>query len=276
MAGARIVVDEIAQEFMLGDGSIHPVLAGCSFAIEPGEFVSIVGPSGSGKTTLFNLIAGLATASTGAIAIDGTPVDGPSRRVAYMLQKDLLMPWRSALENVTLGLEIRGISRTVARARALAYLQRYGLGGFEHAYPATLSGGMRQRVALIRTLILDPEVVLLDEPFSALDEQNKTLLQEELLRIWEETKKTVLFITPSVDEAATLGDRIMVMTAHPGRPKALVDVPFPRRGGYAMVNRVQALDHMSGIYSAETDTLGVIDVAADGIAADGAVRAPRA
>lgn len=219
MAGARILVDEIAQEFIRSDGSAHRVLAGCSFAIEPGEFVSIVGPSGSGKTTLFNLIAGLATAPTGVISIDGVPVAGPSRRVAYMLQKDLLMPWRTALENVTLGLEIRGIPRGIARARALGYLQRYGLGGFEGAYPATLSGGMRQRVALIRTLVLDPELVLLDEPFSALDYQTRLMLEADLLRIIRDANCTAILVTHDIDEAVAVADRVIVLGGRPAHVK---------------------------------------------------------
>ncbi|GAC1544910.1 MAG: hypothetical protein NVS2B17_26690 [Candidatus Velthaea sp.] len=145
----------ISQAFRRPDGSIHRVLEHCSLTIERGSFVSIVGPSGSGKTTLFNVIAGLAAPQSGHVSIDGAMVTGPSARVAYMLQKDLLMPWRTMLENITLGLEIRGIARSEARRRGIELIARYGLGGFERAYPAALSGGMRQRAALIRTLVLE-------------------------------------------------------------------------------------------------------------------------
>jgi NitT/TauT family transport system ATP-binding protein len=197
---------------------VHRVLTECSFGIERGEFVSIVGPSGSGKTTLFNVIAGLATPQSGSVTIGGTPVNGPSARVAYMLQKDLLMPWRTTLENVTLGLEIRGVPLREARRRGAEMLERYGLAGNEHAYPSMLSGGMRQRAALIRTLVLEPEIILLDEPFSALDYQTRLMLEGDVRRIIGERGCTAVLVTHDIDEAVSFSDRVIVLG---GKPAAI-------------------------------------------------------
>ena len=188
-------------------------------SVGPGEFVAIVGPSGSGKTTLFNCIAGLLVPQSGVIAIDGKRVTGPNPVVAYMQQKDLLMPWRTALENVTLGLEIRGVARGIARKTAAEYLHRYGLGGFENSYPRQLSGGMRQRVALIRTLVLDPHIVLLDEPFSALDYQVRLLLEAEVVRILSETGCTTILVTHDIEEAISLSNRVIVLGGKPASVK---------------------------------------------------------
>ena len=194
--------------------------------IAGGTFFVIVGPSGCGKTTLLRMAAGLELPTRGTITIGRARTDRPGN--AMVFQGDSIFPWMSVYDNAAYGLRMRNAPKAEVDDVVGHYLSRTGLTRFAKSYPHQLSGGMKQRVSIARAFATDPEVLLMDEPFSALDEQNKTLLQEELLRIWEETKKTVLFITHSVDEAVTLGDRIMVMTAHPGRSKAIIEVPFPR------------------------------------------------
>lgn len=203
-------------------------LAPVTLEIEVSTFVSIIGPSGCGKSTLFNVVAGLLQPSGGRVLIDGEDVTGCIGRVGYMLQKDLLLPWRTVLDNVILGMEIRGVAAAESRAKALPYLQRYGLGGFEHFYPRALSGGMRQRAALLRTLLVDTEVILLDEPFGALDAQTRYRMQEWLLQIWQDFGKTVVFVTHDVDEAILLSDHVFVMGTRPGRLVAQFDVEIGR------------------------------------------------
>jgi ABC-type nitrate/sulfonate/bicarbonate transport system ATPase subunit len=198
--------------------------------IETGRFVSLVGPSGCGKSTLFNIIAGLLQPSEGRVIIDGEDATGTIGRVGYMLQKDLLLPWRNVLDNVILGIEIQKRPLQEGRQRALTLLKRYGLAGFEHLYPSSLSGGMRQRAALLRTLLFDTDIVLLDEPFGALDAQTKLHMQEWLLQLWNDFRKTVVFITHDVEEAVFLSDEIHVMGTRPGRiiETLTIDLPRPR------------------------------------------------
>ena len=196
--------------------------------VEHGELVSIVGPSGCGKSTLFNIAAGLLEPTTGAVSIDGRDAAGRRGQVGYMLQKDLLLPWRTVLDNVILGLEVRGVPKRAAREQVRPYLQRYGLDGFESHYPSQLSGGMRQRAALMRTLLGEPEIVLLDEPFGALDAQTRALMQEWLLAVKSEFDKTMLLVTHDVDEAVLLSDRVHVMSARPGHIKSTITVDLPR------------------------------------------------
>ena len=198
-----------------------------SVDIEPGEFFMIVGPSGCGKTTLLRILAGLDTASAGAIEID-TPAGSQRPANSMVFQGESIFPWMTVWNNAAYGLKMRRASASTIREVVGHYLARTGLTRFADYYPHQLSGGMRQRVSIARAFANDPEILLMDEPFSALDAQNKLLLQEELLRIWEEHKKTVVFITHSVDEAVFLGDRIMVMTAQPGKLKAFVQVPLAR------------------------------------------------
>jgi NitT/TauT family transport system ATP-binding protein len=224
MPEAHISVEAFGHVFPSAGGPGHEVLRNCSFEIRRGEFVSIVGPSGCGKTTLFNAIAGLVRPTSGEVLIGGDLVRGPSARVGYMLQKDLLMPWRTALENVTLGLEIRGVPRGEARERGLEHLRRYGLAGFEHHYPRALSGGMRQRVALVRTLVAQPEIVLLDEPFSALDYQTRLTLETDVVRIIREAGCTAVLITHDIDEAISVSDRVIVLGGKPARVKSTSEI----------------------------------------------------
>ena len=197
-----------------------------SLDIPSGCFFMIVGPSGCGKTTLLRILANLETPTSGSVEITAPAADRPHNSMVF--QGDSLFPWMTVWENAAYGLTMRKRPKGEINDVVGHYLARTGMSHFTKAYPHQLSGGMRQRVSIARAFANDPDILLMDEPFSALDEQNKVLLQEELLRIWEETRKTVLFITHSVDEAVTLGDRIMVMSAHPGRAKAIVDVPFER------------------------------------------------
>ncbi|WP_445487851.1 ABC transporter ATP-binding protein [Niallia sp. 03133] len=203
-------------------------LKDANMQIEAGKFVSIIGPSGCGKSTLFNIIAGLLKPSTGKILLDGKDIVGKNGNVGYMLQKDLLLPWRTILENVILGLEMKGVSKKAAVNRAVPLMHKYGLGGFEHHYPDELSGGMRQRAALMRTLLYDQDIILLDEPFGALDAQTRLLMQTWLLQIWTDFKKTILFVTHDIDEAIYLSDEIYVLSPRPGRIKEKVTVPLAR------------------------------------------------
>jgi NitT/TauT family transport system ATP-binding protein len=211
-----------------------PVIADLSFTLDAGTIVSIVGPSGCGKTTLLNTLSGLIEPTGGTISWHGQPLRGMPPRVGYMLQKDLLFPWRTALANVTLGLEIAGVGRADAQDRAHALLDQLGLNGFATHYPATLSGGMRQRVALARTLVNDPEVLLLDEPFAALDEITRRALADDIHRLWASTRPAVVFVTHNVEEAVYMASRVVVMTPGPGRTalEAAVDAPLPRPEGF--------------------------------------------
>jgi ABC-type nitrate/sulfonate/bicarbonate transport system ATPase subunit len=224
----KIELSGVTQIFQQPGGSVFRALDDIRVRVAPGRFVSVIGPSGCGKSTLFNIIAGLLEPTEGAVIIDGKDATGMVGAVGYMLQKDLLFPWRTVLDNIVLGLEVRGVNKSVARDYAMPFLERYGLGGFEQAFPGMLSGGMRQRAALLRTLLYDSEIILLDEPFGALDAQTRGRMQEWLLQIWQDFAKTVIFVTHDVEEAVYLSDDIYVMSARPGRVKARLDVALPR------------------------------------------------
>lgn len=221
-----IEIEHLSKEFPTRDGTLL-ALDDLSLSIPAGSFFMVVGPSGCGKSTLLRILAGLEKPSAGSIAIEHSG-DGDRPESAMVFQGESIFPWMTVWDNAAYGLRMRGVPKARIREVVGEYLHKTGLTRFARAYPHQLSGGMKQRVSLARAFATDPEVLLMDEPFSALDEQNKTLLQEELLRIWDETGTTVLFITHSVDEAVTLGDRILVMTAQPGRAKAMIDVPFDR------------------------------------------------
>ncbi|MFC4078414.1 ABC transporter ATP-binding protein [Salinithrix halophila] len=196
-----------------------------SFQINPGEFVSFIGSSGCGKSTVLSLVAGLIPPTSGEIFLFGRPVDGPSDRISYMLQQDCLLDWRTVEENITLGLEFRGLKNKKTAGHARYLLQELGLGHTLHQYPSQLSGGMRQRVALVRTLAVQPELLLLDEPFSALDYQNKLHLEELLVNVLKGQRMTVLLVTHDLEEALALSDRIYVMGGHPGHIRRTLEVP---------------------------------------------------
>jgi ABC-type nitrate/sulfonate/bicarbonate transport system, ATPase component len=224
---AKLRLENLSMTFATPTGSFQ-ALAPVNLDIATGKFVSLIGPSGCGKSTIFNIVAGLQIPSGGRVRIDGEDATGTIGRVGYMLQKDLLLPWRTVVDNIVLGMEIQGVPPREARDRALPYMKRYGLGGFENQYPSALSGGMRQRAALLRTLLLDNDVVLLDEPFGALDAQTKSQMQEWLLQIWADFGKTIIFVTHDVDESIYLSDEVCVMGTRPGRVIERMTVPLAR------------------------------------------------
>jgi sulfonate transport system ATP-binding protein len=199
-----------------------------SFSVRRGEFVSIVGPSGCGKSTLLSMIAGLSKPTAGVIRYDGQPLQTINRRVGYMTQRDTLLPWKTVEGNIGVSLEIAHVARDERRRRVQNFIDLVGLSGFNMHYPGELSGGMRKRVALARTLIYDPETILMDEPFGALDAQLKLILQDELLKLWERSNKTILFVTHDLAEAVSLSDRVIAMTKRPGRVVLVQDVDLPR------------------------------------------------
>ena len=210
-------IRDLNQSFPRDDGSELSVLEHITFDVKDKEFVCILGSSGCGKTTLLRLIAGLDTSRSGTILIDGEEMQGPSPKVGFVFQEYSLFPWRSVIDNIAFGLEMNGVGKAERYRIAGEYLDMVSLSQFRTSYPSELSGGMRQRVAVARALALDPVLLLMDEPFGALDAQTRNMLQHELLGIWEKTKKTVVFITHSVDEAVFLADRIIVLTPRPGR-----------------------------------------------------------
>ena len=209
-------------------------LAGLNLTVARGEFVSIVGPSGCGKSTFLNVVLGLIKQDSGALELDGKPITGPGHERAMVFQEFGLLPWRTITGNVELGLELKGVPAGVRAKRAAELIELVGLNGFERHYPHELSGGMKQRVGLARALATEPEVLLMDEPFAALDAQTRDLMQTELLEIWQRTKTTVLFVTHSIEEAAYLSDRVIVMTARPGRTKDVLRIALPRPRDYEM------------------------------------------
>ena len=223
----KLRVDSVSMTFATPSGAFQ-ALAPITLSIPQGRFVSLIGPSGCGKSTIFNIIAGLLQPTGGRVLIDGVDATGTIGRVGYMLQKDLLLAWRTVLDNVILGMEIQHVPLRAARERALPLLRRYGLSGFEYLYPNSLSGGMRQRAALLRTLLFDTDVILLDEPFGALDAQTKLQMQEWLMQLWSDFSKTVLFVTHDVEEAIYLSDELHVMGTRPGHIVASIPVELPR------------------------------------------------
>jgi NitT/TauT family transport system ATP-binding protein len=231
-AGApRIRFEKVSKRFPAQDGRGSGVTAveDVTLSICDGEVVSLIGPSGCGKSTLLNMGSGLYLPSEGEVIVDGRRVEGPNPNVAFMLQKDLLLPWRRIRENVAFGLEIRGLPAAERRERASALMERCRLKGFEDHYPHQLSGGMRQRAALARTLAVDPHVLLLDEPFSALDAQTKMVLQADLARTLADERKTALFITHDLIESVALSDRVLVMSQRPGRIVRELVIDLPNR-----------------------------------------------
>jgi len=225
---SRIIVRDLTKTFRDGGREVAAV-QGASFEILDGEFVAIVGPSGCGKSTILNMIGGLVTPTAGAVEIDGVRVaTSVPRQVGYVFQKDTVYPWRTVARNIAVGLEYRGMARAEQERRVRDAIALAGLGGFEEAFPATLSGGMRQRVALMRTLVVEPEILLMDEPFGALDTHTKLILHAELLALWEARHQTVVFVTHDLSEAITLADRVIVMTRRPGRVKLVHEVKLPR------------------------------------------------
>lgn len=225
----RIDVRGLSKSFQLAGTAIEAV-RDVSFGIRPGEFVALLGPSGSGKSTILNMIATLIKPSSGQILIDGQPVVAGKATpgVGYVFQRDTLFPWRTVADNVGYGLQLAGVSDAERRERVATCIAQAGLQGFENAYPSALSGGMRQRAALMRTLVVEPQILLMDEPFGALDTHTKIDMHDVLLRIWDREQQTVLFVTHDLGEALTLADRIILFSARPGQIKDMFEVDFAR------------------------------------------------
>ena len=229
-SGAAITFRDVTKRFPTAKGGIYTAIRDVNLEIRPGEFCTVVGPTGCGKSTMLGLIAGLTRPSSGTVGVDGRQVTGIGDRIGYVFQNDAIFPWRSVLENVAAGPRYRGRSHKEARALAREWITRVGLKGFEDRYPHQLSGGMRKRVALAQTLINEPRILLMDEPFSALDVQTRTLMENELLTLWSTTYASVVFVTHDLEEAIALADRVFVITAGPGTVKSSyrIDLPRPR------------------------------------------------
>jgi NitT/TauT family transport system ATP-binding protein len=223
----RVRVDGVGRRYDTPQGGVQ-ALKGISFDVDAGEFVCLVGPSGSGKTTLFRIIAGLEEPTAGTVYLAGDPVEGPGPNLGLVFQEYHLFPWRTVSGNVGFGLEKQGVDSTERQERVRELLELVGLDGFADSYPRDLSGGMKQRVSLARALAVDPDLLLMDEPFGAVDAQTKRMLQDELLDIWSETEKTILFVTHDVEEAVKLADRVIVMATEPGRIRETVDIEMER------------------------------------------------
>jgi len=226
--GVKLRLERVQKAYQTPAGETLQILTETTFEVRNREIVTIVGPSGCGKSTLLNILAALTEPSGGRMLIDGGEQRDRGRYFGYMFQKDLLFPWRKIIDNVALGLEIQGTPREKARVLSADMLKRFGLNKFAAHYPSQLSGGMRQRVALMRTLLCDRPILLLDEPFAALDALTRSVMQEWLLQIWEQDHRTILFITHDVEEAIILSDRVLVMSARPGRIKFEVAINLPR------------------------------------------------
>jgi NitT/TauT family transport system ATP-binding protein len=226
-ANAILVVDEIVKRFETPDGVLTAV-DHVSLGVAPGEFLGVIGPSGCGKSTLFNVMGGLLDGYEGSVRIAGERVRGPHPAIGMIFQEESTFPWRNVLDNVAFPLEIAGLPRAERYDRARHFVRLVGLDGFERRYPSELSGGMRQRVSMARTLAAQPKILLMDEPFAALDEQTRLLLGDKVLQIQQELKQTTLLITHNITEAVQLSDRILVMTYRPGRVKRIVDIDLPR------------------------------------------------
>jgi NitT/TauT family transport system ATP-binding protein len=222
-----LVVDDIVKRFETPDGTLTAV-DHVSFDVKPGEFLSVIGPSGCGKSTLFNIMGGLLDGYDGRVTVAGETIHGPHRSIGMIFQEESTFPWRTVIDNVAFPLEIAGMAKRERLEKARHFVELVGLGGFERRYPSELSGGMRQRVSMARTLASEPKILLMDEPFAALDEQTRLLLGDKVLQIQQELKQTTLLITHNLTEAVQLSDRILVMTYRPGKTKRIVDVNLPR------------------------------------------------
>jgi ABC-type nitrate/sulfonate/bicarbonate transport system ATPase subunit len=231
MMSPKLIVENVSKVFKSKDNEVT-ALANTDFSVKGNEFITILGPSGCGKSTILKVIAGLEEPSSGRVLLDGLEIKGPGRDRGMVFQSYTLFPWLSVQENIEFGLDVAGRPKAERREIAAHYLEKIGLKGFEKAYPSQLSGGMKQRVAIARALANDPEVLLMDEPFGALDAQTRAVMQELLVSVWEETHKTIMFVTHDIDEAIFLGDTIYVMTARPGRIKARIEVPLLRSRSY--------------------------------------------
>jgi len=252
---SKLAVQNLRKSFrsQRSEGSIQ-VFEGISFEVHPSEFISLVGPSGCGKTTFLRILDGLIPHDDGEILLDGKTVIKPGPDKGFVFQDSSLLPWRTVMDNIILGLELQGVDKREARKKAERYIALVGLAGFEHHYPHELSGGMQQRVNLARALIVDPQVLLMDEPFASLDAQTREIMQAELLKMWNQTKKTVIFVTHQIEEAIYLSDRVVVFSARPARIREIVKVAIPRPRSLSVKRSKEFLDladHVWGIIQEE-------------------------
>ena len=252
----KLEIDRLTKRYYVErDGRQVLALSDVSLSVTEGQFMAIVGPSGCGKTTLLNIVAGLLRYDVGSVSIDGAKIDGPGVDRAVVFQQSSLLPWRTVAGNVRYGMEMqRRFDREAMQARTEHFTRLVGLNGFERHYPSELSGGMQQRVNLARALASDPVVLLMDEPFAALDAQTREYMQAELLKIWTEARKTVLFITHQINEAVFLADRVAVMSARPGRVKGVIDIPFERPRSLRLKRDVRFLEVEEAIWQMVEET----------------------
>ena len=243
-----LVVDNIVKQFDTPEGPLVAVDR-VSLSVRPGEFLAVIGPSGCGKSTLFNVIGGLLDGYQGAVTVAGETVSGPHPAIGMVFQEESTFPWRTVIENVAFPLEVAGMRKTDRFDKAKKFIALVGLNGFEKRYPAELSGGMRQRVAIARTLASEPKILLMDEPFASLDEQTRLLLGDKVLQIQQDLKQTTLLITHNITEAVQLADRILVMTYRPGRVKRMVDIDLPRPRSSAVVSSEAFGHYVAQIWS---------------------------
>ena len=236
---ARVEISGLTKRFLTPAGEVFTALQDVSFTVEPGQFCAVVGPTGCGKSTTLSLVSGLDRPSEGSVKVGGREVDGVTGGVSFMFQSDALLPWKTVLGNVLMGPVFRGVPKQQAQASARDWLRRVGLSGFEDRYPHQLSGGMRKRVAMAAALINEPRILIMDEPFGALDVQTKAIMSTELLALWEQIRPSVIFITHDLDEAVALADRVVVMTSSPGSVKAVFDIDLPRPRGSVQEIRFQ-------------------------------------
>jgi NitT/TauT family transport system ATP-binding protein len=242
-----ISVKHVNKIYSTRDGNLIDALSDINLEIEQGEFITVVGPSGCGKTTFLKILAGILHKSSGEILVGGTPLDGPSRQLGVVFQEPLLLPWRTILQNIMVPIEVQRRSTAEFGPQARDLLNLIGLNGFENKYPNELSGGMQQRVGIARALVHDPDFLLMDEPFGALDAMTRETMNIELLRIWSERKKTVLLVTHSIAEAVFLADRIVVMSARPGRVAEIIPVDLPRPRRLGMINSDKFGDYVKRV-----------------------------
>jgi NitT/TauT family transport system ATP-binding protein len=259
-APALLAVENIAMHFVTAEGGLT-ALDDVSFDVAPGEFLAVIGPSGCGKSTLFNIIGGLLTGYQGQVAVGGETISGPHTSIGMVFQEESTFPWRNVVDNVAFPLEIAGVARRERLDRARRFVSMVGLDGFERRYPSELSGGMRQRVSMARTLASEPKILLMDEPFAALDEQTRLLLGDKVLQIQQQLKQTMLLITHNITEAVQLADRILVMSYRPGRVKRIVDIKLPRPRTSEIVSSEAFGRHVAQIWSdlREEASRGMID-----------------
>jgi NitT/TauT family transport system ATP-binding protein len=228
---ARIELAGVTKRFLTPDGQAFTAIRDVNLVVEPGQFCAVVGPTGCGKSTTLTLVSGLDNPSGGVVSVGGTPVEGIARGTSFVFQADALLPWKTVLANVAMGPLFHGASKKDAHAQARDWLRRVGLAGFEHHHPHQLSGGMRKRVGLAAALINEPSILLMDEPFGALDVQTKAIMSNELLGLWEQTRPSVIFVTHDLEEAIALADRVVVMTVGPGTVKGVYEIDLPRPRG---------------------------------------------